>query len=126
MLYAISWFLVLVLFATWSAGIWVAHSLAVWSLTTFGAMVGHSPQIDRLPIPDWVALWIPADTIVSLKASAAAVLPWIESSLSALPSLAGWLTPLAWVVWGVGFLILALGAVALQVLISLKRRAATP
>ena len=124
MLYAVSWFFVLALLAIWSVCVWLAHSLAVWSLTSVGAMAGQSSQIDRLPVPEWVAVWIPPDVMPALKASFAAVLPWLESALSALPSLASWLAPLAWMVWGLGFLVLAVCAVALHALISMTRRSA--
>lgn len=128
MLYAISWFLVLALLATWSTSVWLLHAVAVWSLTGVGAgvgaMVGQSPKLDRLPIPGWAALWFPADLILIVKTSAAALLPWVESALSALPSVAGWLAPLAWVVWGAGFLVLAIGALALHALIAMTRRSA--
>lgn len=125
MLYAISWFLVLALLAIWSAGVWGLHSIAVWSMTGMGALAGQSHQIDRLPIPGWVGLWIPGELIMAFKASAAAVLPWVESLLATLPSLAGWLAPLAWVVWGIGFLVLAIGAVVLHMVISMARRRRT-
>jgi hypothetical protein len=45
-------------------------------------------------------------------------------ALSALPSFGDWLAPLAWTVWGVGFPILAVRAVALHTLISMTRRVA--
>ena len=45
-------------------------------------------------------------------------------ALSALPSFGDWLAPLAWIVWGVGLLIPAVGAVALRTLISMTRRVA--
>ncbi|MES2942082.1 MAG: hypothetical protein V4772_04335, partial [Pseudomonadota bacterium] len=62
----------------------------------------------------------------AFKASFAALLPWLESILSALPSLAGWLAPLAWIVWALGFLLLAICALALHALISMARRKAVP
>jgi hypothetical protein len=124
MLYIVSWFFVLTLLAIWSACIWIAHSLASWSLTGIGSVVGQTQQMDRLPIPDWIAAWIPPDLVLALKATSAGVLPWVESALNALPSVGSWLSPLAWTVWGVGFVILAVGAALLQALVSVSRRAA--
>lgn len=124
MLHAISWFLALALLLIWTACVWVLHSLAVWSLTGVGAMVGQSQQIDRLTVPGWIDVWIPSDLILTFKTTAANVLPWIESALSVLPSVGVWLTPLAWIVWGVGLVILMIGAAALHALISVTRRAA--
>jgi hypothetical protein len=124
MLYIVSWFFVLTLLAIWSACIWIAHSLASWSLTGIGSVVGQTQQMDRLPIPDWIAAWIPPDLALALKATSASVLPWVESALNALPSVGSWLSPLAWTVWGVGFVILAVGAALLHALVSVSRRAA--
>lgn len=124
MLHAISWFLALALLLIWTACVWVLHSLAVWSLTGVGAMVGQSQQIDRLTVPGWIEVWIPSDLILTFKTTAANVLPWIESALSVLPSVGAWLSPLAWIVWGVGLVILMVGAAALHALISVTRRAA--
>lgn len=124
MLYIVSWFFVLTLLAIWSACIWIAHSLASWSLTGIGSVVGQTQHIDRLPIPDWITVWIPSELVLAVKATAAGVLPWVESALEALPSVGSWLSPLAWTVWGVGLVILAVGAALLHALISVSRRAA--
>ena len=124
MLYIVSWFFVLTLLAIWSACIWIAHSLASWSLTGIGSVVGQTQQMDRLPIPDWITVWIPSELVLAVKATAAGVLPWVESALNALPSVGSWLSPLAWTVWGVGLVILAVGAALLHALISVSRRAA--
>jgi hypothetical protein len=67
---------------------------------------------------------MPADLILAITASAATVVPWIQSALSTLPSVTSWLNPLAWVLWGVGFAILLVCGVGLHALISLIRRAA--
>jgi hypothetical protein len=123
-LYAVAWFLILALFAAWSTGVWLLHSLVVWSLTSLGTVAGQPLQIEHWPVPGWVNLWIQSDLILAVKATVEAVVPWVQSTGSALPSLAEWMVPLAWVVWGVGFLALALGGLALHAMISLTRRAA--
>lgn len=122
MLYVITWFLVLSLLAIWSGCVWLGHSLVVWSLASIGAMAGQSQQIERLPVPQWVEIWIPPEMVLAFKTSLEAVLPWLESVIAALPSLGNWLAPLAWVVWGIGFVLLALGAVALHALIAMARK----
>lgn len=122
MLYAISWFLVLTLLAIWSASVWLAHSFAIWSLTGLGALVGHTQPIERLPLPGWISLWAPSELILAFKSLAATVYPFVESVLSALPSPALWLTPLAWATWGIGLVILLAGAAAMHALITMMRR----
>lgn len=124
MFYMISWFLVLALLATWSICIWVLHSLAAWSMTGAGALIDSSQQMDRFTLPGWIAFWLPPDLMLAVKASAATVLPWVESALSALPSALPWLGPLTWTVWGAGCLILGLGGVLLHTLIAMMHATA--
>ncbi len=121
MLYVISWGLALLLLTLWSTFVWVLHALALWSFASVGVLAGQS-QAERLPVPAWLEIWIPAGLMLDIKTTAAAVLPWIESAMSALPSLAGWMAPVAWTVWGIGFVLLALGAVALHALIAMTQR----
>ena len=124
MLYAISWFLVLALLAVWSTCIWVLHAIASWSLTGLGAVVGQTQEIHRLPLPGWISEWLPPELLLTLKTVMATVLPWVESALSALPPVGNWLSPLAWTVWGVGFVILAVSAALLHAVIYWARRPA--
>lgn len=86
--------------------------------------MAQSQKIDPFTLPAWTALWIPPDLMLAIKASAETVLPWLETALGALPSPVVWLSPLAWAVWGVGSVILVVGAVLMHTLISVTRRAA--
>lgn len=122
MVYVISWGFVLLLLALWSTGVWALHAVAQWSFASMGALAGQSSSTQSLPVPAWLEVWTPAGLVQDVQSAAAAVLPWVESAVSALPSLAGWLTPLAWVVWGIGFVLLALGAAALHALIAMAHR----
>ena len=124
MLLAIVWFLVLALLAAWSTCIWLLHSIAIWSTTGAGSLVAQSKQIDSLALPNWVGVWVPPELILALKSSVSTVLPFVESALGALPAAAAWLTPLAWIVWGLGALLLmAVGAVAHVAMTMMKKRA---
>ena len=114
----------MLLLALWSTCVWALHVIAQWSFASMGTLAGQSSPTQSLPVPAWLEMWIPAGLMLDIKSTAAAVSPWIESAMSALPSLAGWLTPLAWMVWGVGFVLLALGAAALHALIAMAHREA--
>jgi len=52
------------------------------------------------------------------------VLSLVQSALSALPFAAGWFTSLAGLSWGIGFVILVVGAVVLHALLAMTRNAA--
>jgi hypothetical protein len=122
--YAISWFLVFALLAIWSLGVWMFHVFAAWSITGVGALADHSQTIEQVVLPGWAALWAPSELLLVMKASAEAVLPWISAALSALPNAVGWLSPLSWLLWSFGFVVLLAGGLALHALIAMARRQA--
>lgn len=124
MLLALAWFVVLALLAVWSMCVWLLHSIAVWSTTGAGSLVAQSKQIDSLALPNWVGVWVPPELMLALKSSVSTALPFVESALGALPAATAWLSPLAWIVWGFGALLLiAVGAV-IHVAMSMMRKRA--
>ena len=125
MLFYISWFSVLALLAFWSLSVWVTHALVVWSMTGVGALAGQPRSIEGLVLPEIVALWVPADVIVAIKSAAAMAAPLVETALAALPSVAGWLAPLAWAGWGFGALALLVIGAVLHAIIYTTRKAAS-
>ena len=125
MLHLISWFLVVALVATWTGCVWVLHALASWSIAGADTLIAESQKIDTFTLPEWIAPWVPPDLMLALKTSLAPVLPWLKAALSALPSPLGWLSPLTWIVWGLGSLILVVVAVLTHTLISVTRTAAS-
>ena len=122
MFFAMTWILVLAFLAIWSAVVSGVHALVLWSLAGVGGLVDQPQHMATLP--GWIAVWVPPDWDLAFKAITEAVLPMVESALSALPSAAQWLTPLAWMSWGIGVLVLVGAGLAVTALISLTRRAA--
>jgi hypothetical protein len=55
MFYALSWFVVLSLFALWSLGAWVFHAVAVWAVSNAGALTGAASGVEGLRLPEWLA-----------------------------------------------------------------------
>ena len=124
MLLALAWFVVLALLAFWSMCVWLLHSIAVWSTTGAGSLVAQSKQIDSLALPNWVGVWVPPELMLALKSSVSTALPFVESALGALPAATAWLSPLAWIVWGFGALLLiAVGAVVHVAMSMMRKRA---
>lgn len=124
MLLALAWFVVLALLAVWSMCVWLLHSIAVWSTTGAGSLVAQSKQIDSLALPNWVGVWVPPELMLALKSSVSTALPFVESAVGALPAATAWLSPLAWIVWGFGALLLiAVGAVVHVAMSMMRKRA---
>lgn len=122
MLYALSWFLVLSLFALWSLAAWAMHAVAVWTVSNAGALTGVASGVEGLRLPAWLAPWVPPEIAQMLPALMADVAPVVESLLQAAPALGGGLTVATWVVWGIGSVLLLLLGAGLHLLIAMWRR----
>jgi hypothetical protein len=122
MFIVLSWLFVVVLLATWSLGVWMTHSALVWSINGVGVIASQPRQVQTLEIPDLIALWVPPELLATIQAGANAALPMMDSAFAFLPSIAGWLTPLSWGVWGIGTLaLIAIGAVLHFIIFSMLR-----
>ena len=122
MFYAVSWLVVTALLALWSLGAWGLHGVAVWAVSSAGALSGAASGAGTVVLPDILAPWVPPALAQALTQLMSGLVPWIDSLLQAAPALAGGLTVLAWAVWGLGAVLLVLMGVAFHVLIALWRR----
>lgn len=122
MLYALSWFMVLLLLALWSLSVWALNALAVWTLSSAGQLNLPEVGTEALALPAWLAPWVPPELVQAVASTWAAFGPSVEWLLQAVPLLAGGVSILSWVVWGLGsFLLLLLGG-GLHVLIAVLKR----
>lgn len=125
MLYSVLWIVTLVFLGIWSTGVWMLHGLLVWSLSGAGALADQAQQLGSVNLPAWLVPWLPPEWAQLLQDLAASLLPALESALAMLPSAAGWLSPLAWLVWALGLLILLAAAAFGQTLIWTGRKVAS-
>lgn len=122
MFYALSWFVVFGLLGLWSLAVWAMHALAVWSVSSAGALTGVTSGMEGLRLPEGMASWVPPEIAQVMTSLLAGFAPMMESLLQAAPALAGGLTVAAWVIWGLGgVLLLVLGA-GLHLIIAMWRR----
>lgn len=106
----LSWLVVAVLLGLWSALVWTVHM--VLSLLLGGA--SHLPaQEIRLP-ESWTS-WLPLAVSEWMTETLEALQPWVQSVVGHMPALAGGVEVLAWVVWGVGTLLLVLAGAGAHV-----------
>ncbi len=122
MFYALSWFVVLALFALWSLAVWALHGLAAWAVSGAGALSGAASAGGVFALPDGWARWLPPELVQAAGAWVADLGPVVDSLLQAAPALAGALAVAAWVVWTLGGLLLLLLGAGLHLLIALSRR----
>lgn len=119
MWYAISWLIVFFLLAMWTLLAWATHAAVQWVAGLSGAQVGAATggvteaakQMGALRLPEWLTVWLPAGVLEPWADMAASLMPWITSMLGQAPALVAWLSPVVWVAWAIGaILLLALGA----------------
>lgn len=122
MFYLLSWFLVFGLFALWSLTAWAVHAVAVWSVSNASALTGVASGVEGLRLPEWLAPWVPPEIAQGIPALLADIAPMVESLLQATPGLAGGLTVVTWVVWGVGSALLLLLGAGMHVLVAMWLR----
>ena len=122
MFHAITWSLVAIFVALWSLATWALHAAAHWTLANAGSLSGAAAEVGSVPVPEWLSPWLPPEVAASLSTLLADLGPMAAGALQAIPALAPGLTVAAWVLWGVGcVLLLVLGAAA-HLLVSMWRR----
>jgi hypothetical protein len=124
MVYALSWFIVVVLIALWSVSAWAMHGIAVWTVSNAGALSGAASGVGAVQWPEWLGPWVPPEVTQWLTTWLSGLGPMVASVLESAPSLVGVLTTASWVVWGLGTAFLVALGVGLHLLIALWRRQA--
>ena len=112
MLMARIWVLASLLLAMWTAASWAFGALLSWALQHAGKLGELSVPNAKLPMPEWLAPWLPAGTtewVPPLLTQTAQGAVWLAGQA---PLLVNWLTPAIWILWGLGVLVLLTGAAA--------------
>lgn len=122
MFYVLSWLAVVALLALWSLAAWALHAVAVWAVSNAGALSGAASGVGGMTLPAWLSPWVPPELVLAMSQVITGLGPVIDSLLQAVPALAGGLTVAAWVVWGIGSMLLLLLGAGLHLLIAMWRR----
>ena len=125
MFQALTWLVVAALLALWSLAAWALHALALLTVSNAGALSGVASGAGAIAVPDWLAPWVPSEFAQWLGALLAGLGPVIDSLLQAAPALAGGITVGAWVLWGIGTVLLLLVGAGLHLLVAMWRRRGT-
>jgi len=122
MLYALSWFVIFSLLALWSLAAWAVHAVVVWTVSNAGALTGAASGVEGLRLPEWLAPWVPPETVQAMTSPLSGLVPAVEGLLQSAPALAGGLTVATWVIWGLGSVLLVLLGAGLHLLVAMWRR----
>ena len=128
--YLLTWLVLGLLAALWSLASWAFHSLALWTVAALGSQAEGLPtlgaRLSDLQLPNWLAPWVPEGLLQGLAEFVDLFAPLLKGVLETMPVLGDWLSPLVWLIWGLGiFLLLLLGGGLSLLLKLMQSKAAT-
>jgi hypothetical protein len=125
MFYALNWFVVFSLFVLWSLGAWAVHAIAGWLTSNAGVLSSGADAVAGIALPQWISVWLSPDIAETLSTTLLMFKPAVEAVLATVPALAGGLSVVIWVLWGLGVaLLIVLGLVGSGLIALLRRQAA--
>lgn len=102
------WTVVAVLAAIWTGMAALLSQLAEWLVAALSS--GQAGDVlakaGQWPVPAWLAPWVDPGWVETAQASVLAGMEWLVGVMPAASSLLGWISPLVWVIWGVGMALL--------------------
>jgi len=103
------WVMFTLMAAFWTGGAWLAAELVQW--TAQGLASGGATDVGRAvaewPLPPWVAAWLgEPGWVYALQDGVAWALKLLAETLPWFGAAVGWLIPLVWTLWGLGFFLM--------------------
>jgi hypothetical protein len=122
---ALVWVVFLILTAFWTGLVALTEQLSQWLLASMAAgQVGELASVaGQWPVPAWLGFWVDTAWLKSLEAGVGLV-QWLSNVLPSSQGLMSWISPLLWLGWGLGTLLLLVAAVMGHML--LGQRWSTP
>jgi hypothetical protein len=102
------WVVVAVLAACWTGLAALLAQLTDWlsAAMASGAAGSALDQIGQWPVPAWLAPWVDPAWVETMQASVLEWLQWLSAAMPAIGGLMGWISPLVWLLWGLGLVVL--------------------
>ncbi len=119
------WLGFFVLAAFWTGLVAVTEQLTQWLLTAMangqvGELAGLAGQ---WPVPAWAGFWVDTEWLQSVQLAAVDLVQWLGQVMPSSQGLMSWISPLLWLGWGLGTLVLLAGAVIGHLLVGKRQRA---
>lgn len=113
------WIVFALITALWTGTVLISAELTGWLASAVGSGQAGDviTNVGQWPVPAWLGLLIDPAWIEGLQTVWGDVVGWLGQSGPALGSVASWLVPLMWIVWGVVMLLLLAAAVACHFLL---------
>ena len=110
---AIVWLVFLVLTAFWTGLVALTEQLSQWLLASMASgQVGELATVaGQWPAPAWLGFWVDTAWLQSLQVAGVGLVQWLGQVLPSSQGLMSWITPLLWLGWGLGTVLLLVAAV---------------
>lgn len=120
----IIWSLFTLMLAIWTGTALLTVHLVDWIVQSFGSTfpADLGGALNTTPAPPWLAVWIDTAWIQSIQSSLVGLIEVIAQTVPYLASAIDWLSPLIWIIWGLGALALLILALAGHWLIASLRK----
>lgn len=111
---ALIWFAFLLLAGLWTGLVALAVQISEWLLASVsgGQANDLAAAAGQFPVPAWLGLWADTAWLKDMQTAAADLVQWLVQVLPSADGLMGWITPLLWVGWGLGVLVMLVCTVA--------------
>lgn len=111
---ALIWVVFAALAAAWTGLAALSVELAEWLLGAAASapMADAAATVGQAPVPGWLSPWVDPAWVQAAQAFWMDAIAWMELGAPSHSAIMGWITPLVWVGWALGFallLVLALG-----------------
>jgi hypothetical protein len=123
---ALVWVVFLILTAFWTGLVALTEQLSQWLLASMAAgQVGELASVaGQWPVPAWLGFWVDTAWLKSLQEAGVGLVQWLSNVLPSSQGLMSRISPLLWLGWGLGTLLLLVAAVMGHML--LGQRWSTP
>lgn len=121
------WAIFFVLMVLWTSSIALIERLSQWLLVNLGSgpIQDLADVAGPWPVPEWLAMWVDPVWLGGLQEMGVGMLQWLKPFIPSSAGLMDWISPLLWITWGLGCLVLLvcafLGAVLIGRRSQLKR-----
>ncbi len=122
MFHVLTWLLVASLLVLWSLTAWALHAALTWSGAQAGGLADLPGRVASQSLPEWLTAWLPPAALETLGSMLTALRPAFESLLAYAPAALAWLSPVVWVGWAFGCILLLVAGLVVSGLIKLFMR----
>jgi hypothetical protein len=108
------WFAFLLLAAFWTGLVMLTSQVSEWVLGSMasGQVTELAVSAGQIALPAWLALWIDTAWLKEMQTFGVSLVQWLGQVLPSADGLMTWINPLLWVGWGLGMLLMLVGAAA--------------